>query len=741
MRINKKKIIFHHQLDAMDCGPACLQMIAAFYGRKIPLQLIRDRAHITRQGVSILGLAKAAESLGFKTKGLRLSIKKLSEDTPLPCIVHWKQEHFIVLYKISSKKNGRFYFVADPGSRKFRLTENEFLQGWTSCVSQQTDMGICLVIEPSEGLFTSGETPIPNKKLKFKFLMNYLSAYRTLFLQLVAGLLFGSVLQLIFPFLTQAIVDKSIRYKDTNLLYIILSGYLFLTIASTFTDYVRRWILLQIGSRLNVSIMADFLYKLMNLPLSFFDRKMTGDLLRRIEDHNNIEKFLTSGLLSLLFSLISIIVFGVVLCYFNMGVFTFFLVSSVVYIVWVTLFMKKREQVDYKRFILESVNKSSVLQLISGIQDIKLNNCELQKRWEWEAIQAKLFKVRFKGLQIEQLQTVGGSFINHIRNLAITLWSAKLVIDGSFSLGEMLSMQFIIGQLNAPVADIITFMFSFQDASISLKRLTEIHSTENENINGVQAVNDLESKSIAVSNVSFKYDGAALKNTIENVTLSIDEGKFTAIVGASGSGKTTLVKLLLGFYPPDKGSIIIGGTNLAKIDSEAWRAACGAVMQDGYIFTDTIARNIALASKMNEIDIDRLLHASDTANITQFIMNLPLKFDTIIGTEGQGLSQGQKQRILIARAIYKNPDYLFFDEATNALDTTNEKKIINNLASFFEGKTVVVIAHRLSSVKKADKIIVLDEGKVVEHGNHESLVEKKGFYYELVKNQLELEIA
>lgn len=725
----------------MDCGPACLQMIAAFHGRKCDLESIRNAAHITRQGVSILGLAKAAESIGFKTKGLKLSIDKLRSEVPLPCILHWRQVHFVVLYKISITKRRTTYFIADPQAQKISINEHELLDAWSSCITNNMQMGTCLVVELSESFFNKNKTDISKRQSGLRLVFSYARAHQSLFAQVILGLLLGSILQLVFPFLTQAIVDKGIAYKDFNILYIILAGYFFLTLTLTITDYLRRWLLLQIGTRVNIAIIADFLYKLMNLPISFFDKKLTGDIIKRIEDHKNIEKFLTMGSLSMIFSVFSITVFSIVLCYYHTGIFLLFFFSAIVYIAWVSLFMKKREQVDYKNFILESANKSSILQIISGVQDIKLNNCELQKRWEWEAIQAKLFKTRFKGLQIEQLQTVGATLINHTKTIIITLWSAKLVIDGRFSIGEMLSVQYIIGQLNSPITDIISFMFGFQDAKLAMKRLGEIQAVKSEQQTGLKDLATLSDKKIVVKDLSFKYDGADLKYVLNNINLSIPEGKITAIVGASGSGKTTLIKLLLRFYLPTEGYIAIGDKYLANINPAAWRAACGVVLQDGFLFNDTLARNIALSSNINDIDVERLLYAANVANIDDYIMNLPLKFDTIVGAEGQGLSQGQKQRILIARAVYKNPELLFFDEATNSLDTKNERQIVNKLSLFFYGKTVLIVAHRLSTVKNADQIVVMDGGRIVEVGTHSQLINQKGTYFELIKNQLELETA
>jgi ATP-binding cassette subfamily B protein len=544
-------------------------------------------------------------------------------------------------------------------------------------------------------------------------------------------------------------VDYGIGNNNLSFIIVILIAQLTLYTAQTAVEFIRSWILLHITTRINISIISDFLIKLMKLPLGFFDTKMIGDLMQRIGDHHRIQNFLTSSTLNTLFSMVSFIVFTIVLAFYNIKLLIVFMVSSALYVLWITIFLKKRRELDMKRFAQASAEQSTLYQLITGMQEIKLNNCEKQKRWEWENIQAKLFKVSIKGLALSQYQQSGAFFINETKNIIISFFAAYSVIKGDMTLGMMMAVQYIIGQLNGPINQVIGFIQSAQDAKISLERLGEIHNREDEEGGGVTQITtgemqrnteekfsvSLGNNKIAISTLSFRYTPLSAE-VLRDINLEIPQGKITAIVGMSGSGKTTLVKLLLGFYPPTSGEIRVGETALHNINPHEWRGRCGAVMQDGFIFSDTIAKNIAVG--VDYIDKAQLLHATQVANIQDLVEGLPLGYNTKIGQEGMGISQGQKQRILIARSVYKNPEFLFFDEATNALDANNEKVIMENLQQFFEGKTVVIVAHRLSTVKNADKIIVLDNGKIVEEGNHTELTAKRGAYFTLVKNQLEL---
>lgn len=572
----------------------------------------------------------------------------------------------------------------------------------------------------------------------FKFLFGYIKQYRRYFAQIILGLLLGSVLQLVLPFLTQSIVDVGIRNNDIGFIWLVLIGQLMLTFSRTAVDFIRRWLLLHISMRINISLVSDFFIKLLRLPMSFFDTKLMGDLLQRMNDHSRVNSFLTSQTLSVMFSLISFVVFGAVLFIYNSFIFLVFLAGSIIYGIWIALFMRRRKVLDYELFEQQAINSNKTYQFITSMQEIKLQDCEQRRRWEWEDVQADLFKVQMKSLKLTQTQEAGSIFINELKNIIITVLSATAVIHGDLTLGMMLAVQYIIGQLNSPVEQLMAFFYSLQDVKISLERINEIHLQNNEEDRGRDQKTEFDNggKAISLRNVVFKYDPHSLRTTIDGVNIEIPEGKVTAIVGASGSGKTTLIKLMLGYYPVIDGHIYIGYSPLSKYSLKWWRRQCGVVMQDGVIFSESIARNIAVDD--GEIDKERLMKAAEIANVKDFVMALPLRFDTIIGRDGVGLSQGQRQRILIARAVYKNPDFIFLDEATNSLDASNERAIVENLGRFYKGKTVVVVAHRLSTVRNADQIVVLDGGKVVETGTHESLTAKRGAYYNLVKNQLEL---
>ncbi len=728
------RIKFPHykQTEFKDCGPTCVKIVAKHFGKTIHVQTLRNFAETTREGSSLLGLSEAAEKIGFHTIGVKINLEKLLE-APLPCIVHWNKNHFAVLYKI--KKNT--IYISDPAYGLLTYTKEKFIQHWIgNNATKTTEEGIVLLLEPTPKFYNDGLENEEDVKFDFKFISKYLFRYKKFIIQLAIGLLSASLLQLIVPFLTQSIVDVGIQNQDIHFIYLILFAQLFLFFGRTALEVIRGWILLHLSTRINISLISDFFVKLMNLPISFFDTKMTGDLLQRINDHKRIEKILTTSSLNVLFSMFNLVIFGIVLGYYSLQIFTIFLLGSVLYFAWVLFFFKRRKDLDYKRFSEVSQEQSKVIELINGMQEIKLHNAERQMRWNWEFVQARLFKVGIKSLALEQTQSVGSSFINELKNILITVLSAKLVIDGEITLGMMMAISYIVGQLNAPVVQLITFLRDAQDAKISLDRLGEIHHKEDEEKSGEQKITIVpENSNVYLKNVTFRYVGG-LEPVIKNLDLTIPANKITAVVGVSGSGKTTLMKLLLKFYDLDKGEINIRNHNLNHISQKAWRNHCGVVMQEGYIFNDTIAKNIAVGSDF--VDHKKLVHATYVANIQSYIDELPLGFNTKIGLEGTGLSTGQKQRLLIARAVYKDPKFLFFDEATSALDANNEKVIMENLNEFFTGKTVVIIAHRLSTVKNANKIVVLDKGKIVEVGNHQELTKLKGEYYNLVKNQLEL---
>lgn len=714
----------------MDCGPTCLRMVAKHYGKNFNLQRLRDISGINREGVSLLGISEAAEKIGFRTTGSRVTLSQLAQ-IDLPAILHWNQNHFVVLYKI---KKG-IYYIADPGKGLIEFTEREFAQRWISAYNDNESQGIVLMLSPTPDLYA--QEGDKNDGLNWSYLLRYLYQYKQLVIQLFVGLGVGSLLQLIVPFLTQSVVDIGINTRNLNFIYIILIAQTMLFLGRMSVDFIRSWILLHISTRINISILTDFLIKLMKLPMSFFDTKMTGDIMQRMNDQRRIESFLTGSTLNTIFSMFNLIIFTGVLAYYNVNIFIIFLVSSVLYSLWVIAFLKRRRDLDFKRFEISSKNQSSIVQLIGGMQEIKLNNCEQQKRWEWERLQAGLFKFSIKSLSLGQIQQAGAFFINEGKNIVITFLVAKSVIDGQLTLGGMMAIQYIVGQVNSPIEQLLGFIQSLQDAKISLERLNEIHQMEDEEPLDKALLKELPTnKSISIQGLNFTYPGAGNEPVLKGIDLDIPEGKTTAIVGMSGSGKTTILKLLLRFYTPEKGEIKIGATYIDQIGYRYWRGQCGIVMQDGFIFSDSIARNIAVADEVP--NMAKLQHAIKVANITDLIESLPLGLNTKIGAEGNGISQGQKQRILIARAVYKDPEYIFFDEATNALDANNESIIMQNLEDFFKGRTVVVVAHRLSTVKNADNIVVLDKGVIIEQGTHAELTKNKGEYYQLVKNQLDL---
>lgn len=722
-------ITFQH--DSMQCGIACLQMICKHFGREYSLNFLSKLCFATNEGVSLLGIGDAANKLGLKTLCVKASMDELDKIS-LPAILHWNQKHFVVLYKI---KKGRKYYIADPGKGLTTHTNKEMQEHWLSTNSK----GVAMMLEPTPHFYdTKNASGVGEKEIhSFRFLYGYVRRYYKYFGMIAVGLALGSIIQLVLPFLTQAIVDKGIKHQDLNIILLILFGQLMLTISRTFIDFLRRWILLRISMKINISLISDFFIKLLKLPMSFFDTKLLGDLMQRMNDHGRVNNFLTHNVLNIVFSLLTLIVFSVVLVIYDKFVFLVFLIGSMLYGGWIALFLKRRKVIDYELFEQQAINNNRTYEFITSMQEIKLQDCEQRKRQEWEHIQKDLFKIQQKSLRLQQQEEAGGIFINELKNIAITVMSAAAVIEGNMTLGMMLAVQYIIGQLCSPVEQLMDFFYSIQDVKISLERINEIHSMEDENGKaGLLTSIEQKSKGINIQNVIFKYNPHVLTKTIDHVDIQIPQGKVTAIVGASGSGKTTLIKLILGYYSVTEGRICIGSTNINDVNKQWWRRQCGVVMQDGVIFSESIARNIAVDDA--EIDQVRLLEAAKISCIFDYVMGLPLKFDTKIGRDGIGLSQGQKQRILIARAVYKNPEYIFFDEATNSLDANNERKIVENLDRFYKGKTVVIVAHRLSTVKNADQIVVIDHGKVVETGPHDTLTLKRGAYFQLVKNQLEL---
>jgi ATP-binding cassette, subfamily B, bacterial len=729
------KFTFYKQLDATDCGVTCLRMVARHYGRLYALERLRELAHLDRQGASLMGIADAAERIGFRTLGVKVPFSKLREEVPLPCIAHWDDNHFVVVYGFDKDK----VLVADPAIGKLRMSPSEFRKGWDRDISAAEPQGIILALSttPEFDRDDDDSKSATNAGSGFSFLWQYINKHSDLIAQLLLGLLFGSVIQLVFPFLMQALVDKGVQLRDYGFVWLILLAQGMLFVGQMSVEFLRGWILLHIGTRVNISLISDFLIQLMRLPMSFFDAKMTGDLLQRIYDNERVERFLTSSSLHTLFNVFSLFILMLVLLFYSPVICLVFVVSALLYLGWVWMFMNRRRTLDYRRFERMAENQSNLIQLINGMQELKQHNAEKQKRWDWERIQARLFRVNVQYLATDQFQRAGAAFINEGKNILISFLAAQAVMNNEMSLGMMLATQYIIGQMNGPLESVVQFMLAWQEAKISLERLNEIHNRPEEEPADASKVTLMpENKHLSMDQVSFRYGGQHDPLVLKNINLQFPYGKTTAIVGTSGSGKTTLLKLLLNYYAPTAGLVRLGDINLQNVNTHLWRSYCGVVLQDGYIFSDTIARNIALGDEI--VDRRRLYHAAEMANIQAFIESLPLGYNTKIGQEGTGISQGQKQRILIARAIYKNPQFFFFDEATNALDANNERVVMDNLGRVFAGKTVIVVAHRLSTVRHADNIIVLEKGEVVEQGTHAQLTALRGTYFNLVRNQLEM---
>lgn len=722
-----KKFPEEFQLDKMDCGPACLKIIAKYYGRFYNLHFLRDLCGTTREGISVLNITNGAEKIGLKTRVVRCSFKQLLDVVPLPCIVHWKDNHFVVVYDT----NDREVAVSDPAKGLVNYTHKEFKKGWLQAEEKK---GVVIGIEPEADFQDLHIGEKSSKRKNFAGVLNYFRPYKKSIINLLLVMLLITVMQALIPFITRAIIDTGVHTRDMNFINIMLIANVAILLSMTLGNAVRDWIMLHLTSRINISLISDYLVKLMKLPITFFENKMMGDILQRAHDHQRIRDFIMGNSLNLVFSSITFLVFAVILFVYNTLIFWTFALGSGIYFGWIIAFLQIRKRLDTNYFNLMARDQSYWVETITGIQDIKVNNYEKNKRWNWENIQARLYKVNVKLLSVTNYQNLGGQFIEGLKNLFITILCAKAVVQGEMSFGVMIATQMIIGMLNGPVQQFIQFIISAQTAKLSLARINEIHALDDEEISS--ETNNMvlpECKDITVSNLSFQY-APRHPMILNRINLFIPEKKVTAIVGDSGSGKTTLLKLLLRFYTPTVGEIKIGNMNINNISLFDWREKCGVVLQDGKIFNDTILNNIVLNA--DKVDYDRLKKAVAIANIADEIEDMPKGYLTKMGEQGRGMSGGQKQRILIARALYKNPEYIFFDEATNSLDAINEKKIVDALGETFRNKTVVVIAHRLSTIRKADQIVVLKHGRIVETGKHDQLMLKQGHYYSLVETQM-----
>ncbi|HEY0036111.1 MAG TPA: peptidase domain-containing ABC transporter [Longimicrobium sp.] len=721
----------YRQHDAMDCGPTCLRMVAKHYGRRYTLQFLRDRSYIDRQGVSLLGIGYAAETIGFRTRAARVSADHFLEHAPLPAIAHWRQNHFVVVHGV----RGDRVDISDPETGVVSVSRTDFRRHFHSLSRKGQESGFVLLLQPTPDFYGQADQE-PTRRKKLGFLFGYLRGFEPWFFQVGLGMLVAALLQLVFPFLTQAVVDHGIAAQNLSFVNAVLIAQLALFFSRTVVEFIRNRILFHIGTRVYVSVISDFLIKLMSLPLPFFDTRTVGDILQRIQDHTRIQQFITASTLNVVFAFFTLVVFSGVLAIYSPLLLLVFMAGSLLHVAWVTAFLGRRRELDFQRFSEMSANQNTLMEMVQAMPDIKLANAEQERRWRWERVQARLFRVSLRGLTLSQTQEGGATAINELKNITLTFLAAKLVIDGQMTLGMLVAVQFIVGQLNTPLAQLIGFTQAAQDAKISLDRLGEIHGHPNEEDVDQKVAVLPESRTLSLRKVSFHYGGPLAEPVLRDLNLDIPEGKVTAVVGASGSGKTTLLKLLLKFYDPTAGEMYMGSTPLRNLSARSVRGRCGVVMQDGHLFSDTVAGNVAVG----EMDIDRtrLLYAAQMADIHSFVESLPMGYNTRIGRDGVGMSAGQRQRILIARAIYKNPDYLFFDEATSSLDANTERTIVENLKEFFHGRTAVVIAHRLSTVMNADQIVVLEKGAIIERGTHAELVALRGSYYTLVKNQLEL---
>lgn len=716
-----------YQMDSQDCGPACLKIIAKHFGKFYSLQSLRDKCGITKEGVSLLDLSTGAESIGLRTLAIKCTIDDVVNSVPFPAIIFWKDSHFVVVYHANKK----YIWVSDPAKGRIKYTHEEFKKGWYQKGAKQ---GVLLAIEPTAE-FKDSKAEREQRKNTFSSILKYFTPYQRNFILIFVIMLLVTALQGMLPFISKAVIDVGIKTSDVNFINMVLIGNISILLSVMIFNVIRDWILMHITARVNIALISDYLIKLMKLPVTFFENKLLGDILQRAQDHERIRSFIMNNSLSLIFSILTFVVFSIILLIYNAIIFYIFISGSILYAGWVLLFLNIRKKMDWEYFELLSKNQSYWVETVSSIQDIKIYNYEKHRRWKWEEIQARLYHVNKRVLAITNAQNLGAQFIESIKNMGIVFFCATAVIKGEITFGVMISTQFIIGMLNGPLVQFINFIVSAQYAKISFLRINEIKQLEDEEeLLSVGSTTILpENKSLILDNVNFQYT-ANSPLVLHNIYLHIPENKVTAIVGGSGCGKSTLLKLLVRLYKPSYGDIKMDKMNVNAINLRQWRSMCGVVMQDGKIFSDTILNNIVLDDE--HIDYEQLRKVCRIAQIEDEINAMPKGFETNIGENGRGLSGGQKQRLLIARALYRNPQYLFLDEATNALDTINEKKIVEALNNAFLQRTVIVVAHRLSTIRNADQIVVLDKGYIVEVGNHDSLMERKGHYFQMIASQM-----
>lgn len=720
------------QTDSMDCGAACLCMIARHYGKNYSLEFFRKNAFIGKEGISMLGLSMAAEKAGMHSLCAKISIEQLANEIILPCILHWDNKHYVICHKVSGKKNLTFH-ICDPAFGCMKVCQKELYRHWISGKFEGEEVGVAMQIEPGINFHNKGIKKAPHK-FSMKYFLKYIMPHKWSILQLLLGALVLISLGYISPFISQAIVDIGILKKDLAFIILMVIAQIIINTSKTIIIFFQSWISLRMNTIINVNLVSNYLNKLSQMPMSFFESKTMGDILQRIGDHDRIKSFLMNDTINVIFSITTFIAFVVVLGIYNIHILSIFLLGNAVYVTWVLSFMKYRKELDNKAFHESALLQNNMVQFIQGMQEIKLNCIEREKCWEWEHLQARLYKISRKAMLLGQIQSAGSLIFSSTTGVVLSYITAQKVVTGEMTLGMMTSLSFILGQVAAPIGSFIGFAQRYQDAKISLERLADIHSQDDEHKEYEEKKSILpKDKNIILNKVSFSYSGNINNLVLKNISIQIPQNKITAIVGKSGCGKTTLIKLLQGLYKPLSGEIMIGDTVLENINKYVWRNHIGAVMQDGYIFSDSISKNITLH---NEVDIQKLESVLKAVNLNDFIQSLPHGYDTKIGNDGMQLSQGQRQRILLARILYRKPQVVFLDEATNALDTQNEFYIMNNIRELLYNHTIIIVAHRLSTIKKADNIIVIDNGEVIEQGTHERLLEQKGTYFQLINTQL-----